>query len=95
MNGNKKRIISKKKGNLLIIFVVILIVFFISLFFVDRIMKNKENLYVVLDNYNDVKDLDLNNKYYKDNDEGFNTKKYFSKKTAYLYEQLSSLSEME
>ena len=95
MNGNNKRIISKKKGNLLIIFVVILIVFFISLFFVDRIMKNKENLYVVLDNYNDVKDLDLNNKYYKDNDEGFNTKKYFSKKTAYLYEQLSSLSEME
>ena len=64
MNGNKKRIISKKKGNLLIIFVVILIVFFISLFFVDRIMKNKENLYVVLDNYNDVKYLDLNNKYY-------------------------------
>ena len=95
MNDKIKRKKSKNRTNLLIIFVVILIVFFISLFFVDRIIKNKENLYVVLDNYNDVKDLNLNNKYYKDNDEGFNTKKYFSKKTAYLYEQLSSLSEME
>ena len=92
---NNKSKIGKNKNNLLIILIVILIVFFIILFFADRIMKNSENLYAVLDNYNDVRDLKLNNKFYKDNDEGFNTKKYFSKKTAYLYGQLSSLSKME
>ncbi len=90
-----KRKIRKNKNNLLIIFVVIMIVFFISLFFADRILKNRENLYVVLENYNDVRDLKLNNKFYKDNDENFNNKKYFTKKTAYLYGQLSSLSDME
>ena len=96
MNKVKDRSkIRKNKNNLLIILIVILIVFFIFLVFADRIMKNSENLYVVLENYNDVRDLKLNNKFYKDNDEGFNTKKYFSKKTAYLYGQLSSLSEME
>ena len=96
MNRVKDRSkIRKNKNNLLIILIVILIVFFIFLFFADRIMKNSDNLYVVLENYNDVRDLKLNNKFYKDNDESFNTKKYFSKKTAYLYGQLSSLSEME
>ena len=87
--------IRKNKNNLLIMLVIIFIVFFISLFIVDRIMKNNESLYVLLENYNDVRDLKLNNRFYKDNDEGFNTKKYFSRKTAYLFEQLSSLSEME
>lgn len=91
---NKKKI-RNNKNNLLIIFVVIAIVFFISIFLADRIMKNSDNLYVVLDNYNDVKELNLNNKYYKDNDESFNSKKYFTRKTAYLYGQLASLSSME